>query len=183
MSEPKNKKALETGSGIAWQAWLEFLQPYRELDHTEMAKVAYKEIVRRGKSKSPEWWAQGATVAYEQHIGRRQVGQTCDGNFSVTVSRTVEADMDNALATWSETCEPLTSFNGVKITSIKRISQTEKWRYWRCDLEDGSKVSVNIQTKPAGNKSTLAINHDKLSSATDVDHWRTFWRDFSLADK
>lgn len=93
MTEPKNVKALETGSGIAWKQWVDFLEPLKALDHTDMAKLVYEEIMRAGKAKSPEWWAQGVTVAYEQYMGRRQPGQTCDGNFSVTVTKTVEGDM------------------------------------------------------------------------------------------
>ena len=72
----------------------------------------------------------------------------------------------------------LRTLNEVKITSEKRISRTEKWRYWSCELEDDSKVSVNIQTKPDGQKSMLAINHDKLRSADAVEQWRSFWRQF-----
>lgn len=32
MSEPSNKKALETGSGIAWSEWLEYLGRYTNLN-------------------------------------------------------------------------------------------------------------------------------------------------------
>lgn len=108
MNEPKNNKALETGSGITWQNWLQFLKPHAALNHTDMARLVHAEIVRVGKSKSPEWWAQGVTVAYEQYIGRRAPGQTCDGNFSVTITRTVPGDMDASLRAWTQVCEPLT---------------------------------------------------------------------------
>lgn len=180
MNEPKNKKALETGSGIEWAEWLELLEPHRELNHTEMAKVAYEIIMERGASKSPEWWAQGVTVAYEQHIGRRQVGQQCDGKFSVTVSKTVSGDMDAALATWSESMDGIRDIDGVDIIGEPRITQTDKWRYWKVDLADGSKLNVNIQTKPSGDKSTVSINHDKLSTADDVERLRTYWKSLSL---
>lgn len=178
MNEPKNKKALETGSGVVWSEWLEFLEPYKDLNHTEMVKKVHPHIVKTGKSKSPEWWAQGVTVAYEQHIGRRQIGQTCDGDFSVTVSKTVMGDMDTALAAWIEKVGNAHEFDGVKIVGKPRTSESEKWRYWRVDLENGSKISVNIQTKPAGDKSSLAINHDKLQHAKDVEFWRAFWKSF-----
>lgn len=67
-------RALETGSGIAWAEWLEILEPHKDLDHPAMAAKVLEHINARGASKSPEWWAQGVTVAYEQHIGRRGVG-------------------------------------------------------------------------------------------------------------
>ena len=36
-------------------------------------------------------------------------------------------------------------------------------------MENGSIVSINIQTKPSGEKSMLAINHDKLESSAEVE--------------
>lgn len=77
--DARQKKSLETGSGISWDEWIQFLEPHRQLDHSAMAAVVLERILGEGASKSPEWWAQGVTVAYEQHIGRRQVGQRCDG--------------------------------------------------------------------------------------------------------
>lgn len=35
------------------------------------------------------WWAQSITVGYEQAIGRRLPGQTADGTFSVSVTKTI----------------------------------------------------------------------------------------------
>ncbi|NCU29907.1 hypothetical protein EOM60_04865 [Candidatus Saccharibacteria bacterium] len=52
------------------------------------------------------------------------------------------------------------------------------WRYWRRDLADGGRLSVNIQGKPSGTKSTLTINHDNLSATEDVETWRSFWKSF-----
>lgn len=75
MQEPKNKKALETGSGVLWDDWIVYLEPHKDLDHTAMAKQALKKIQSVGVSKSPEWWAQSVTIAYERYIGRRQLGQ------------------------------------------------------------------------------------------------------------
>lgn len=65
MRTPKSVKALETGSGITWGEWLAFLKPHKQLDHAAMAKVVCKKIQETGRSKIPEWWAQGVTVAYE----------------------------------------------------------------------------------------------------------------------
>lgn len=43
------------------------------------------------------WWAQGITVDYEQHIGRRRPGQRADGTFEGSVSRNLPVDMANGL--------------------------------------------------------------------------------------
>lgn len=178
MNEPKNRKALETGSGITWHDWLEILEPHKELSHGEMAKIALDRIQSVGLSKSPEWWAQGVTVAYEQHIGRRQPGQQSGGKFAVTVSKTINGDMDKVLGWWMAYAGEVASFYGVAVEGAPRISQTDKWRYWRRGLADGSRLSVNIQGKPSGTKSTLTINHDNLSATEDVETWRSFWKSF-----
>lgn len=182
MTKPSNTKALETGSGISWSEWVAYLDSIqaRELDHTALAIKTLEKIVETGKSKSPEWWAQGVAVAYEQHIGRRKPGQTCDGSFSVTVSKTIDGNMDFAIDKWVKRVEGISEFNGVKINKTPSVTQTEKWRYWRCGLEDGSALSVNIQNKPNGLKSSLTINHDKLNQAEDVEKWRGFWKSFEI---
>ena len=63
-------------------------------------------------------------------------------------------------------------------------SATEKWRYWRVRLADGSRVSVNITAKDtAGDttgdpgRCTVSVAHAGLASPADVEHWRAFWRD------
>ena len=172
-AKPTNIKALETGTGQSWEYWLEFLESInaRELPHDEIA-------VRINTHGANSWWSQGITVAYEQHIGRRIPGQTCDGDFQVTVSKTIGGNMDDALEIWLKRVEGMTEFNGVKVTREPTISQTEKWRYWRCGLEDKSNVSVNIQTKTGGEKSSLAINHDKIQEVGDLEKWRAFWKAF-----
>ncbi len=180
MSLERKIKALETGSGISWKDWLEFLRPHQKLSHTDMARLALGEIIRVGQSNSPEWWAQSVTIAYELHIGRRQPGQQSSGTFSVTVSKTILAERDNALAMWIDAVGPRKAFDGIQIVGNPRISGTEKWSYWRCDLEDNSKISVNITDKNTPDKSSLSINHDNLKSAEDVEKWRSFWKNFSV---
>ncbi|MGA4508152.1 hypothetical protein ACQB6R_03865 [Propionibacteriaceae bacterium G1746] len=178
MTTPANTKALQTGSGIAWDDWATWLdaQQAHTLDHAGIARLALGRIIKQGSSSSPEWWAQGVAVAYEQHIGRRLPGQRCEGDFSVTVSKTLPGDMDDVLARWSAHLDGAGELNGEPIVDGPRTSSTEKWRYWRVTMADGATVSVNITNKPGGQKSALAVNHDKLPTADGLEQWRTFWR-------
>lgn len=176
-TKPSNIKSLETGTGKSWEYWLDFLESInaKELPHDEIA-------VKVNEHGANAWWSQGVAVAYEQYIGRRLPGQTCDGLYQVTVSKTIAGNMDSALALWQERVDGLTEFNGVKITREPAVSQTEKWRYWRCGLEDKSTISVNIQNKPGIEKSSLAINHDKIQQAEDMERWRAFWKAFAVSN-
>ena len=87
--------------------------------------------------------------------------------------------MDAALVKWLALTKDVRAFNGVKVTDAGKVSQTEKWRYWRCGLEDGGRLSVNFQTKPGGSKTSMAINHDKLTAGDLVETWRAFWKSFT----
>lgn len=178
MTKPSNIQALEKSTGIAWEEWLRLLAPHRELDHAGLAQQTLAVLRGRGTTGNQEWWAQGVAVAYEQHIGRRQPGQSCEGTFQVTVSRTLAGDMDTALAAWQGLVEGRDAFDGVKIERAGEASRTEKWRYWRCGLADGTKVNVNISAKPGGAKSALAVNHTDLADGEASDRWRAFWKEF-----
>lgn len=66
---------IQAGTGVPLDEWTRWLDEAggRELDHAAIARM----LPRRGEIS--EWWAQGVTVAYEQIIGRRVVGQSCEG--------------------------------------------------------------------------------------------------------
>ena len=72
-----------------------------------------------------------------------------------------------------------TEFSDIAITRGPDISQTDKWRYWCCGLADGSAVSINIYEKAPG-KSALSVEHAKLESEAQVEHWREWWKGFWL---
>jgi hypothetical protein len=54
-------------------------------------------------------------------------------------------------------------------------SSTEKFRYWRCGLEDGSRVGVSIYDKASG-MAAIGLGHERLGSEAEVERWRAFWK-------
>ena len=160
-----------TGKPLAiWIAWLDE-RGASDLSHKEIAILLNREEGVSG------WWAQNLTVSYEQHIGRRVPGQDCDGEFSVAVSKTLKGTMDDALARWIDLVGDRTEFSDIAMTRGPETSKTEKWRYWRAGLGDGSRVNVNIYQKAPG-KASLGIEHEKLESSDQVEHWRSYWKQF-----
>lgn len=171
MTRAMNIEAIEKATGKSWGEWLKVLEDMqaRELSHTEIAqKVSEQDGVT-------SWWAQTIAVAYEQHIGRRQPGQTSDGKYQVAVSRTVVGTLDEALGKWQAVVDGRRDFSGVAIARTPTTSGSDKFRYWHCGLSDGSRVHVGISQKEPG-KSVIGLAHKSLKSPKQIDHWRTFWK-------
>lgn len=173
-SRASNIPAIEKATGIEWSQWVQHLAACgaQQLSHERIAQEAARHMPEQ--LPNPGWWAQSVAVAYEQHIGRRLPGQAGDGTFQFSVSRTVNADLDTALAGWEQLTAGREEFNEVALDGPARTSGSEKWRYWRASLADGSKVSVDIGRK--GPKSTVAVSHSKLRDPGQVDRWKGYWR-------
>ena len=171
MVKPTSTKNFEAATGRTWEGWVAFLDGIdaRKLSHTEIARRIFDTGLASG------WWSQSITVAYEQHIGRRAPGQDCDGVFAVSATRTCAGTLDGVLARWVQFLKDREEFGGIAISRGPDTSGTERWRYWRCGLEDGSRVNVTIGEKAPG-KVLLAVQHERLETADHVEHWRDFWK-------
>lgn len=184
-------------TGAQWVEWLDG-RGAREMAHADIAKLVLTEItaVARklgdgSKSSNPEWWAQGVAVHYEQAIGRRNVGQRCDGAWSASASKTLPGDMDAVRGHFAAHMSGVFADRGglhpdaggdpVPADDEPGTSDTEKWRYWRCPMSDGSRIAVTVQTKPPGKdgavKSTLAVNHDSLADEPARDRVKAWWKE------
>jgi len=172
MGQRISPDTIKKGTGKSWQDWLEFFESI------DAANLSHKEIAEQASTLggAPSWWRQMVAVAYEQHIGRRFPGQDSDGQYSVSVSKTMSVGLDEAMAAWVALVGDCTEFSNVAIVRGPDLSHTDKWRYWRCSLADGSRLNVYVYLKPP-NKSVLGIDHNKLELPEQVDHWRAYWQD------
>lgn len=179
-SEHPRAASIEAATGVALSEWTRRIDQAggRDLDHGAIARLLPQ---RWGVT---EWWAQNVTVAYEQVIGRRVVGQSCAGDFSASASRTLAGDPDAVLARWD-----------AFMTAQRRdqlgldepaLTSTARWRYWRAALTDGSRLSVNITAKD-DRRSTLGLEHKGIESAEGREAWKAVWtrtlRDLTAPDQ
>ena len=176
MTKPSNTPAIAFATGRSWDEWVEMLEQAgaREMPHSAIAKAALEmmpESVERA-----EWWAQGTAIAYEQHAGLRVPGQSCTGDFQLSTSRTITGDMDAALQAWVDLAGDREEFGGVEVEAPAATSSSEKWRYWRVPLADGTRVALNFSDKKNG-KSTVGLTHTKLDSAEAIEYWKPVWKD------
>lgn len=181
MPQPPKADAIAAATGISWNDWCHLLDQAsaRALPHEAIAVLAAEHIADHAQDSAAatnhEWWGQGVAVSYEQQIGRRVPGQTSRGDFQVGVSKTYTGGLDAALQAWIRLVEGRASFGGVPVEGEPRVSTTEKWRYWRTGLADGSRVSVDIGRK-SDEKSTIGINHTRLGTSEQAEEWRGVWR-------
>lgn len=174
MSQLISENAIEKATGQPWNIWLERLEQMgaRQLLHKEIATKLVADY------QVPGWWAQSLTVRYEQVVGRRQVGQSNDGSFSINVSKTVAGSLNEVMLWWLKKVQSRTDFNGLAIVSSS-TTETEKWRHYRVALKDGSRVVVSVYAKSA-TKASVGLQHDKLASTAAGEVWRQYWKTLFL---
>jgi hypothetical protein len=179
----------KTGRSLgAWFAVLDG-RGARDLPHKDIARLL------QGDYGVPGWWSQSVTVEYEKHIGRRETGQSQSGEYEGTATRSLPGTMDEVLDGWVARlpAEPGAAFDGVAFAGEPSVSKTEKWRYWRVSLTDGSRVTVTISEKPGGAAkaggpavahslaSIIAVTSSKLPTREDGARWKAFWRAYLAA--
>ena len=116
-----SEEAIERGTGKNWSTWMSWFGDANasEKSHTEIAKQLIEETDVNG------WWAQMLTVAFEQEIGRRVPGQDCEGEYSVSASKTLNMSMDDALAWWLDAVQGHDEFGDVPLSGDPEVTRTE----------------------------------------------------------
>ena len=176
MVKPMNTAAIAAATTRPWHQWVQLFEDAgaAQMNHTQIAVLALELMPDDVEQK--EWWAQGTAIAFEQHAGLRVPGQTSAGDFQVSTSRTVAGDKEQALETWLKLIGAKTEFGGVPLEGEASTSSTDRWRYWRASLADGTRVVVNISDKQPG-KALVGLQHSKLDSVQAVEYWKPIWKD------
>lgn len=175
MTKAQNIAAIEQATGRAWDEWVSRLnaQGAAELTHKEIAKRVNEELAGMTVDNTG-WWAQGITVAYEQHIGRRVPGQLANGLFELAVSKSVARSRDEFFPIVVKWFEAQGELNGVAPLKM-RSSETSRRSNWRCDFADGSKFAATVEIN--GEKSKLVLSHTDVPTQEEHDAWKAYWRD------
>jgi hypothetical protein len=161
-------EAIRRRTGRGWEEWFDLLDGWgaAERTHTEIARWVVEEHSTRG------WDAQAITVGYERASGRRAVGEHADG-FSITVSKTVAVSIDRLYEAFVDG-----SMRGRWLPDGElRERTTQKPRSVRFDWGDGTtRVNVGFVAK-GEDKSTAALEHQRLANAEEAERMKAFWRD------
>jgi hypothetical protein len=160
-------EAVKKATGCDWEAWLYVL------DKSGCAKMSHKEIAELVYARWPKvggWWSQMVTVGYEQAKGLRAKHQVKSG-WSVSSSKTVGVPVKSLFGAWKDPKKRAAWLKDHEFT-VRRATAPKSMRItW---VDGKTNVEANFYPKGA-RKSMVAVQHDKLSSAKDVEKKKAYW--------
>jgi uncharacterized protein YndB with AHSA1/START domain len=153
-----------TGKGHA--EWFALLDAWGATDHnhTEIARWLTE------NHGTPGWWTQNLTVAYERARGMRARHQQADG-YSISVTRTIAVDPARAMAAFTN---PRERRRWVADAAMHQ-RPTRAALTARFDWSD-SASRVVVTVVPKGDKSTVAVTHERVPDPDTAERLKTMWR-------
>lgn len=124
----------------------------QEWDHKAVARWLVTEHSVDG------WWAQGITVGYEHARGTRRPGQSVDGTFSVSASKTVRATKAAALQAVIET---------ISADLGDPVSVSPDVKYATARWVDGDEKVLATVSQPKPDRALIALDRSRMSEPAD----------------
>ena len=156
-------------TGKGWDEW------FAALDKAGAAKLDHKGItsILDRKMKVGPWWGQMIAVSYERARGSRAMNQKCNGQFAVSVSRTLPVDLS---ALYKAVADEKQRKKWFPKGPFKLSSQT-KDKYFRGAWgNDGARLEVGFYAK-GEDKAQIALQVNKLPGSNAVESERAIWKD------
>ena len=142
-------------------AWGAVGRPYRE--------IADWLTTEQGLSA---WWAQKLIVEYEEARGVRDRGARRDGTFSAGASRTVAAPVEKVFEAFTDATARERWLPGVAV----EVRAAQPGRVVRLDWPDGTRLQAQFDARDQ-NRTTVAVEHQRLPDAALVPTMRTYWQE------
>ena len=163
---PTDKPRPTTGHDRAFwfaelDAWGAVGRPYRE--------IADWLTTEQGLSA---WWAQKLIVEYEEARGVRDRGARRDGTFSAGASRTVAAPVEKVFEAFTDATARERWLPGVAV----EVRSAQPGKVVRLDWPDGTRLQAQFDARDQ-NRTTVAVEHQRLPDAALVPTMRTYWQE------
>jgi uncharacterized protein YndB with AHSA1/START domain len=161
--------AIRERTGRTWAGWVALL------DAVGAHRMKHGEITRHVSATYAEldgWWTQMVTVGYERIRGLRDIGQRRDGNYEANKSRTFGIDVSKLYRMFSDARRRRKWLPD----GVTRVRTALVDRSIRVDWQDGTQVNVFFTAK-GPEKSTMTVQHTKLTSRDAVNEAKAFWQE------
>ena len=162
---PCSDAAVKGRTGRDWAEWMELLgaEGGNAMSHRELARLVHTHHEAGG------WWSQMVAVGFERMTGKREVGQSCTGDFQANVSRTLPLE-DFEAHRWFTDEGLRARWLDVEVT----VRTATPPKSVRLGLPDGTIAAAWIARKGAA-KCSVAISHTKLEDAEAVAGAKALW--------
>lgn len=151
-------------TGKTWPEWI------RELDDAGAMDMPHAKIARRVKDQIGQaWWSQAVAVGYERIRGLREVGQTRDGGFAATKSKTIRSPVAAVFGAFADD-----SVRRRWLDAEPSVRGATPGRSVRMDWPDGTDVVVWLEENGPG-KCAVSVQHGKLASAKATEAAKASW--------
>jgi uncharacterized protein YndB with AHSA1/START domain len=160
--------AVRERTGRTWTEWLGMLDDWgaARRKHPEIARWLVNEHGVDG------WWSQSLTVRYEQERGLRRPGQTSDGFYSASASKTIAAPVERLFAAFTDAKLRRRWLPGAKLT----VRTANDPKTLRADIGGAGRIAVGFVPKANG-KAQVSLLHERLPDAEEAGRMKVFWRE------
>jgi len=184
--------SVKKGTGKDWSQWIQILKKSGALSWTHREIVAFL----KKKYKLTPWWQQGVTHGFEVATKRRIDGQSLKGDYSVTITKSVNASGPAAwkfmmsregLQLWLSPMSELEIEMGAAFEceggiygEVRTVKAPRRLRL-RWQETDWPKATwVQFSIVPRGfhklKKSILVISHGSLTTTQQREAMRAHWK-------
>lgn len=159
-------ESMQKATGRSHDEWFALLDAWDATTHSHPAIAGWL-VAEHGTSG---WWSQSITIDYERSRGMRTRHQRSDG-FTISVTRTVNATADAALAAFSDatTRERWLEAPVVERATRARLTVSFDW------AEPPSRVKVTVIPKD-GDRTTVSVTHEQLPDVETAERLKIVWR-------
>jgi hypothetical protein len=184
--EPKEAAAVPTlktsdenirrRTGRGWEEWFATLDEWgaHERSHREIARW----LAEQQGAVPLAWNVQTIVASYELTRGLREEGEKDDG-FAISASKTCAVAAERL---YDAFVDPLVRERWLPDAQLSERTKTRP-KSARFDWADGStRVNVTFVAR-AQAKSTVAVEHRRLSDSEDAARFKAYWRDGLVALK
>jgi len=157
--------AIEKATGRTWPQWVALLDAFggKEKPHRDIAQHVFAQGNVSG------WWSQSVAVGYERIRGLRAIGQRRSGTWEANKSKTIGAPAAVLFDAITNARKRAKWLGAVKLTVRSSSAKSV-----RAVLDDGTAVQFYIDPKGEA-KSTVTVQHVKLTEKAMADRMKEFW--------
>jgi hypothetical protein len=158
-----SEASIRTRTGRGWAEWASLL------DAIDASNKPHRDIAQYASSLGiPGWWSQAVAVGYERIRGLRDKGQRRGGSFEASKSRTFDVPVATLFEAFADSRRRR---RWMRTPTTIRVAQPHK--SMRLTWNDGTIVALYFMAK--GQRSAVAVQHQKLPDRSAVDAARKGW--------